>query len=382
MRFSRREHGISRKNIDNDALSVLNRLWEEGHTAYLVGGSVRDLLLGREPKDFDVVTSARPAQVRSLFRNSRLVGRRFRLVHVIYGDKKVEVSTFRKTPQFEDNENEDENSFIPPDNTFGTPEEDARRRDFTINGIFYDIGDYALYDYVGGMEDINDRILRTIGDPGEKFQEDPVRMLRAVKFLAKLDGFTIEKNTDKALLGNVNCIHHSSKQRVQEELWRLLEGGYAQKSFTLLKEKKILAELMPALGEYLRGRKRQETFFKTLALCDRLERGTDRVAIFCLFFLPLLLSKNCLKKKFIEDEIRQTLEPYIEYLGLCKSSQDKLMEVFRVIHWLSIRNCRDGEVRMPKGVASIIRPISNALISLGLAEEDVVLKDRGGCSGQ
>ncbi|MFI5198189.1 MAG: hypothetical protein ACHQJD_06185, partial [Thermoanaerobaculia bacterium] len=186
----RAEHPISRGYIDPDALRVLYRLHRAGFKAYLVGGSVRDLMTGRTPKDFDIGTDARPQEVRRLFRNSRVIGRRFRLAHILFEKGKVvEVSTFRKTPdalQGEEGREGDDDLLIRSDNTFGSPEEDALRRDFTINGLFYDIATYAVLDFVGGVEDLERRIVRTIGDPLIRFREDPVRMLRACEFAARL----------------------------------------------------------------------------------------------------------------------------------------------------------------------------------------------------
>ena len=199
----RAEHPISRRDIDPDALKVLYRLHESGHTAYLVGGSVRDLLLGRRPKDFDIGTSAHPYQVKKLFRNCWIIGRRFRLAHVRFGPKAIEVATFRKhIPAGTESEPADDadrrrrrpvgradatrDLQIKHDNTFGTPEEDAFRRDFTINALFYDIATFSIIDYVGGLQDLKDGLIRCIGDPNERFQEDPVRMLRAIVMASRL----------------------------------------------------------------------------------------------------------------------------------------------------------------------------------------------------
>ena len=178
--LSRAEHNVSRKNIDPDALKVLYRLKNHGFTAYLVGGGVRDLLLGRRPKDFDIGTSAHPQQVKKLFRNCFVIGRRFRLCHVRFGRKVVEVSTFRRQAQAEEGD-----TLIRRDNTFGSPEQDAFRRDFTVNALFYDIATFSVIDWVGGLPDLEARVIRTIGDPALRFREDPVRMLRAVALAAR-----------------------------------------------------------------------------------------------------------------------------------------------------------------------------------------------------
>ncbi len=191
--LSRAEHNVSRKNIDEDALKVLYRLKNHGYVAYLVGGGVRDLLLERRPKDFDIGTSAHPQQVKKLFRNCFIVGRRFRLCHVRFGRKVVEVSTFRKQAPAEEGD-----SLIRRDNTFGSPEEDAFRRDFTVNAIFYDIATFSVIDWVGGIRDLEKRVIRTIGDPAVRLREDPVRMLRAVALAARLD-FTIDPESVEAI---------------------------------------------------------------------------------------------------------------------------------------------------------------------------------------
>src|SRR5512132_3709690 len=210
----RAEHPISRRDIDPDALKVLYRLRQYDHVAYLVGGSVRDLLLGRRPKDFDVGTSAHPYQVKKLFRNCWIIGRRFRLAHVKFGTKVIEVATFRRqvaageevvqdgVPAPDPTTPEGEH-LIHHDNTFGTPEEDAFRRDFTINALFYDIADFSVIDYVGGLDDLQAKVVRSIGDPEVRFREDPVRMLRAVALAARL-GFTI----DEPILGAIRVLRH------------------------------------------------------------------------------------------------------------------------------------------------------------------------------
>ena len=176
--------------IDEEALKILYRLNRHGFLAYLVGGSVRDLLLGKTPKDFDIATNAHPQQIRDLFRNSRMIGRRFRLVHIFFkGGKVVEVSTFRSQSEFEETENEE--GEIVRTESFGTPEEDALRRDITINGLFYNIADFSIIDCVGGMEDLRRGIIRTIGDPNERFKQDPVRMIRVIRHAART-GFAID----------------------------------------------------------------------------------------------------------------------------------------------------------------------------------------------
>ena len=222
--LSRQEHCISRKNIERTALKVLYGLSDAGYKAYLVGGGVRDLLLGREPKDFDVGTDATPSEVKRVFRrNCFLIGHRFRLAHVNFGGTIIETSTFRAPPQPQPGQDEDD-KMQWDDNTFGTPEEDANRRDFTVNGLFYDISTFSVIDYVGGLKDLKKKLIRSIGDPFVRFQEDPVRMMRAVKFASRLD-FKIEEQTQQAILKHHADILKASPPRVHEEVFRLFSYG-------------------------------------------------------------------------------------------------------------------------------------------------------------
>jgi poly(A) polymerase len=248
--YKRPEHCISRKNIDPDALKVLYRLSSLGYTAYLVGGGVRDLLLGRAPKDFDVGTSAKPNEVKHAFRNCFLIGRRFRLAHVKFHDKVIETATFRRNPQTvgEIIEHASEGPF--EDNTFGTPETDAYRRDFTVNGLFYDIKDFSVIDWVGGMKDLKRGLIRAVGDPDIRFREDPVRMMRAVKFSSRL-GFKIEKKTAAAMKRHHACILNASVPRVCEEVFRLFPYGNSMTAFKLMWEYGMLGDLLPELASFI-----------------------------------------------------------------------------------------------------------------------------------
>ena len=235
----RAEHPVSRKNIDPEALKVLYRLKSHSFIAYLVGGGVRDLLLGRRPKDFDIATDAHPQQVKRLFRNCFVVGRRFRLCHVRFGHKVVEVSTFRRQA-LEDHDD----PMIRRDNTFGTPEEDAFRRDFTVNALFYDIATFSVIDYVGGLDDVAARVIRTIGDPAVRFREDPVRMLRAVALASRL-GFRIDPDSMDAIRHLRGDIVKSSPARLLEEVYKILRHGAARPTFQALHDTGLLAYLMP-----------------------------------------------------------------------------------------------------------------------------------------
>ena len=259
--YKRPEHCISRKNIDPDALKVLYRLSQLGYTAYLVGGGVRDLLMGRKPKDFDVGTSAKPNEVKRAFRNCFLVGRRFRLAHVRFGEKVIETATFRRNSQTVGEIIEHAAEGPMEDNTFGTPQTDAFRRDFTINGLFYNIKDFSVIDWVGGMKDLEKKVIRAIGDPEIRFQEDPVRMMRAVKFSSRLD-FTIEKKTAAAMKKFHHCILTASVPRVCEEVFRLFPYGRSEAAFKQMYETGLLGDLIPELGKFIEkdGGKKSLTF--------------------------------------------------------------------------------------------------------------------------
>ncbi len=246
----RSQHNISRKSISEAALKVLNRLSNSGHRACLVGGGVRDLLLGVQPKDFDVATDATPEQLRALFKNSRIIGRRFRLVHIRFGRDIIEVATFRAHSEDSPRTELDTHGRILRDNTFGDIEEDAIRRDFTINAMYYDIHDYSLLDYAGGLQDIKNRQLRLIGDATTRYQEDPVRMLRALRFAAKLD-FNIETGAAQAIQECGRLLAVIPPARMFDEVIKLFHSGCAQRVFELLREFKLLKYLVPALDEWL-----------------------------------------------------------------------------------------------------------------------------------
>jgi len=278
----RADHPISRKNLPEHVLKVLYRLHRTGYRAYLCGGSVRDLMMGRPPKDFDLATDAHPSQIRRLFRNSRIIGRRFRLVHVIFQDRVVEVSTFRREPQ----RTEGENLLVTDDNTFGSPAEDARRRDFTINGLFYDIGDFSVVDYVGGLQDLNDRLIRVIGEPDLRFREDPVRMLRAVEFAARLD-FDIEERTWQGILEHRAEILKASPPRVSEEILELLRRGWSFSAMELLAETRLLEPLLPELQGPLDSGD-VEYFWTMLEVLDRTVQSGRKVSDAVLFSVLLL----------------------------------------------------------------------------------------------
>jgi poly(A) polymerase len=294
----RAEHPISRGYIDPDALRVLYRLHRAGYKAYLVGGSVRDLMTGRTPKDFDVGTDARPQEIRRLFRNSRVIGRRFRLAHILFeGGKIVEVSTFRKTPdvvQGAPGQEGDDDLLIRSDNTFGSPEEDALRRDFTINGLFYDIATYAVLDFVGGVEDLERRVVRTIGDPVIRFREDPVRMLRACEFAARLS-FEMSVDVRAAIAELKREVTKSAAPRVTEELLDPLRRGWGHDTYRLWSEAELLDALLPELGGVGAARAAEGTpeglLFALLREIDAMRslgKGLADATLLSAMFLPVV----------------------------------------------------------------------------------------------
>jgi poly(A) polymerase len=281
----RAEHAISRKQIDPDALKVLYRLHQNKYAAYLVGGSVRDLLLGRRPKDFDIGTDAHPFQVKRLFKNCWIIGRRFRLAHVRFGAKTIEVATFRRQLTAEELATPEEpqegiplehaghsrhhDRMLHRDNTFGTPEEDAFRRDFTVNALFYDIANFSIIDFTGGLRDLDARVIRSIGDPIERFQEDPVRMIRAVSMASRLD-FTIDPPIDAAIAAHRAELARSAPARLMEEIYKLLRAGSAEQAFKMLAARRLLEPIAPELQK-----RAGEGLWRSLAALDTYRRRFD-----------------------------------------------------------------------------------------------------------
>lgn len=273
--YTRAEHNISRAQISENALKVLYRLQKEGYEAYLVGGCVRDLLLGREPKDFDVVTNADPDQVRKVFRNCRLIGRRFRLAHVCFGRDIIEVATFRGAGE-EQNDKQvlNKEGRLLRDNVYGTIEEDVWRRDFTVNALYYNIKDFSVVDFVGGMADHKTGTLRLIGDPDMRFREDPVRMLRAVRFAVKL-GFKLDEACEKAIHNDAQLLASIPSARLYDEALKLFLSGYALQTFEMLRHYGLFQVLFPATENSLAI---EEDGFPRLLLIKALENSDNRIA--------------------------------------------------------------------------------------------------------
>jgi poly(A) polymerase len=314
--------------IDPDAEKVVRRLVRHGFDAYLVGGCVRDLLLDRSPKDFDVATSARPDDVRRLFRNSRIIGRRFRLVHVLFGGGKViETATFRKTPE-EDRESDD--LLIRNDNVFGEAHEDANRRDFTINALFYDFERRAVLDWVGGMPDIEERVVRTIGDPIVRFREDPVRILRAIKFSARLD-LAIAEDVYDAIVVCRDGLARAARPRLFEELLRLMRGGAAHRSIWLCWETGVLDVLLPELSAYLADTAHENrNIFRLLDAIDRTTRQRREPLEDTVLWTALLLEPLREACDGARDRVAAAydfLEPIVERLAVPRRIADAMRRV-------------------------------------------------------
>lgn len=311
--FLASEHDIDHSQIDADALYVVNKLKSAGYTAYLVGGSVRDLLIKRSPKDFDISTSASPEEIKSVFRRGcLLIGRRFRLAHIRFHHKVIEVSTFRS--------GDNESDLIIRDNTWGTEEEDVIRRDFTINGLFYDPTSHTVIDYVGGWEDIHKKVLRTIGDPAIRFKQDPVRMIRLLKFRARY-GLEIEPETKEALIKCRGEITKSSPARILEEILRMLESGASAQFFHLMTQAGILQLIFPSLATFLESESGKKVY-DLLGIADQMNKNNRNTR------LERSVLTSCLLFPILEEEIdlqflKKGLRPHLGDIMIVTSSLTK-----------------------------------------------------------
>jgi poly(A) polymerase len=338
--------------IDPDALRVVQRLRRYQHKAYLVGGCVRDLLLGRKPKDFDVATSATPNEIRRCFHNCRIIGRRFRLAHVFFGRKIIETATFRANPRAPDDDTgeapADEKApdlLIRRDNVFGTEEEDARRRDFTINGLFFDVDTARVIDHVGGLPDLEARLVRTIGDPDIRFREDPVRILRAVKFAARCD-LTIEAETYQRMMEHKAELAKCAQARVTEEVYRLLRAGAARRSFELLIETGLLEFLLPELSAAGRNddpeaKPRIERFWAYLRALDesivaRGEPPSDAMILATLLLPPLrdVLTPNAKPEPNMAQVVALSVQPILERLKASRRDSELCRQILLALRYL------------------------------------------------
>lgn len=392
---------IDMNKVDPDAVKVVQRLRRFDHAAYLVGGCVRDLMLGGKPKDFDVATSATPNDLRRLFRNCRIIGRRFRLAHIFFGPKVIETSTFRANPREVEAE-EDERAETPAaevaggpsdslempaaepapeevpngegrhrrdrrearasdllirrDNVFGTAEEDARRRDFTVNGLFLDVDSGEVIDYVGGMPDLEARLVRTIGDPDIRFREDPVRILRAVKFAARCD-LTIEAETYQRMREHANEIAKCAHARVSEEFFRLLRAGAGKRSMELLVETELLEVLVPVLAAWLRvpteGDERatrdRQRFWSYLRALDETTQSSQAAPSNALILSVLLLGplRDSLDPKVPMREtmarLGDSMAPLVDQLKASRRDSDNARQLL-----LNLRSLLPAEGQTPR----------------------------------
>ncbi len=327
----RPEHTVSRKDIDLEALKVLYRLLHAGYTAYLVGGGVRDLLLGKRPKDFDVVTDARPGELRKLFRNSRIIGKRFRLVQVFFrGGHIVEVSTFRRRSEFDEVQNQDQDSPPAKDNTFGTPAEDAQRRDLTINARFYNIGDFSLVDFVEGLEDLKAGRIRVVGDPAVRFVRDPVRMLRVLRHAARI-GFSIDPAAWREILAKGNLIRTCPPARVRDELLKDFRSAAAAPFFKLMLESNLFYAIFPTW----KGRLGWAGSERLLDLCRRLdqlmlaERRVSDSLLWAVFLTPYLEQGPDFPKEFkdLREFIHQGIKEALGGIEFPRQRHDDVSQI-------------------------------------------------------
>ena len=367
------EHQISADQIDEHAAYVIGKLREAGHKAYLVGGGVRDLLLKQRPKDFDISTSAKPEEVRAIFRNAILIGRRFRLAHVRFGKKIIEVSTFRAGET-------GTADLIVRDNVWGSEEEDVLRRDFTINGLFYDPQEQTVIDYVDGYPDIAKRVLRTIGQPHIRFAQDPVRMIRLIKFCARFD-LHIDQSTFQALLNCKGEILKSSSARVLEELLRMLESGAAKPFFHLLHEYGLLRPLLPRVADYFEQNPDNEVLALLCEADAEIRRQPiDRSVLIAALVFPLfrhrLLSRAQKGGSFhlgiIQEEALRTVDDAFEpFLVLPRRLSS--MAAFILASQFRIQPLDDRPLRKPRPPRDPIFPLALQLFKLRAAIQPELL---------
>jgi len=335
--IARADHPISRKDIDREALKVMHRLRDAGFSAYLVGGAVRDLYLGKTPKDFDISTNARPGQLRTLFKNSRIIGRRFRLVQVFFfGSKIVEVSTLRCRSEFEEGDRE-EDEVLAHNNTFGSEAEDAFRRDLTINALFYEIENFTIIDYTDGVSDLNNRIVRMVGEPDRRIVRDPVRMMRAIRHAAR-SGFTIEERTWQAIVTNLDTLRLCPDSRVRDEFFKDLHSGACAPWCRLAVASGLFFVLLPCYNEGLSQEPENPLSQLSLlfALCQVIDRlhGEGRPLpehlLFALLMLPWaqarfdLVSLPAEGRDSFARTLRTKVDSHLEHLNVKRASREEI----------------------------------------------------------
>ncbi len=371
----RHDAPLAEDKIDADAAKVVRRLVRSGYQAYLVGGCVRDLLLNGKPKDFDIATDARPDDVRGLFRNCRVIGRRFRLAHVLYGGGKViEVATFRRNPittgPEEDAPDPLDDLLIRNDNVFGEAHEDALRRDFTINALFYDLDRRQVLDWCGGMADVAGRTIHTIGEPSIRFREDPVRILRAIKFAARLD-LGIAPDVYDAMVACRDELAKAARPRIFEEILRLMRGGAAHRSMWLLWESGAMAVLMPELAAFVDDDEATdgggERFWRKLDAIDRKTKELGRPLDDIVLWTSLLqepLAEACVGERDVIRAAYDFLEPIIARVAMPRRIADALRRIVAMLP------------RLATGKAGRFARTELLGLALDVLEIDLMARDR------
>jgi poly(A) polymerase len=357
--YTRENHSISRKSIDTDALKILYRLMRHGFKAYLVGGGVRDLLLGIKPKDYDIGTDAHPRQIKSIFRNSRIIGRRFKLVHIYFhGGKIIEVATFRAqdvpVEVAEGSEGEQE---LPPqeldENIYGSDATDAFRRDLSINGLFYDLSTFSVIDYVGGMKDLESKLIRIIGNPKERFAEDPVRLIRVLRHAGRT-GFEIEPKTYKSLVENIALIKDASNVRVYEEFKKDLSSGHSAAIIKLMLNSGLLECLLPDLTEnngefFSEENQAAEVFSRTDAIIKDGESlsSTSVLAAISLFIgLPNIDRSDLFHRFTSKQELSLHLQGCFHSLAVPRREREKLQHILN--SWFDLKHTETENIKFQK----------------------------------
>ena len=370
--YSRDDHNISRHNIDEDALKIMYRLIRNGYKAFLVGGGVRDLLLSKKPKDFDISTDATPRRIKSLFRNSRIIGRRFKLVHIFFrGNKNIEVSTFRDETDVE----EDSTSKLRTDNVYGDESTDAIRRDLTINGLFYDLASFSVIDYVGGMPDLKEGIIRVIGDPDTRFADDPVRLLRVIRHAARND-FKINPACWESLVKNKELILKSSQVRVYEELKKDFVSGHFLEILKLLAKSGLLDYMMPAIYEKHKSLFRAESmFFQVISKVDSLVQERKEVsptAVLTAMALVLLNEDSgvVVTDTDAEETIKDFIQNIFSSLSVPRKERERIVSILLLLHELSTRDLKKVKLH-----ALSRKPYFNDLLHLTKIIEDKYLTE-------
>ncbi|NBW40367.1 polynucleotide adenylyltransferase PcnB [bacterium] len=342
--YPRNDHCVSRADIDTDALKIMYRLIRHGYKAYLVGGGVRDLLLGKKPKDFDIATDATPRKIKNLFRNCRIIGRRFKLAHIYFRNQKIiEVSTFRDSSKASSQNDSQEKDIEEQDNTYGTPSTDAYRRDLTINALFYELSTFSIIDYVGGMKDLQSGTIRIIGEPAVRFEEDPVRMLRAVRHAARA-GFEIEKKSVDAIKHHHELLTTASQVRVYEEFKRDLSGGAALPTLRLLRHTGLLTHLLPELLLNDAALLTENSYFSTVV--ERMDSHlrehkieeplTAILGLFAIFLVAYPSSKEQLLEQELErEELVDHLKSCFIKLMVPRKERERIDDLLAL--WLRLR---------------------------------------------